>query len=510
MSVLTKCTGFAFALLMWVFLSASVAGEQAPTSLSPLAPPDTSSPAATLDSLINSCNELHKLVLDGAVTRERATDILPTTERILDCLDLSELPKELRNTAGIECALFLKEVLDRIALPAEKDIPKVPVSESKDGERLLRWQIPQTRIAIARVEQGPQQNAYLFTSETLQRAAQFYGMVKGLPYRSDGRTVSPGLYDTYVAATKKKPTQSADTSSPRDTLTLFLDTCSQLYEEIRKERYVDRNNPDLQPLAQRILSCLDTSQLPEYSREYFDAEAAVCLKEVLDRIPLPSAEEIPGTESLEARDGSAALVRWQVPNTQIIISKLDEGPRRGEFLFSAETVARAPEFYQKARSRPYRKEGRPVSEGFYEWWLSSPGNPTVAAWVDKLPEWFQQRRAGMAVWQWLGLLPTIALSFALMLVVLRVGHARGERMRERNLLRYWLTLAFPGVVILIPIGFRHFAWEYLSIRGTSFYVVTFCVEVFVLLGIMGLIIGERCIRGRIAWGQCLTMIGMVG
>ena len=31
-----------------------------------------------------------------------------------------------------------------------------------------------------------------------------------------------------------------------------------------------------------MISCLDTSRLAEYSREYFDAEAVVCLKEVLD------------------------------------------------------------------------------------------------------------------------------------------------------------------------------------------------------------------------------------
>ena len=101
-------------------------------------------------------------------------------------------------------------------------------------------------------------------------------------------------------------------------------------------------------MAQRIISCLDTSQLPEFSREYFDAEAAVCLKEVLDRMRLPTAEEIPGIESVDTSDGSEALTRWQVPRTQIVISKIDEGPRRGEFLFSSETVSQAPEFYRKA------------------------------------------------------------------------------------------------------------------------------------------------------------------
>ena len=51
------------------------------------------------------------------MSEERESEILPTAERVLDCLDLSELPKELRYTAGIESALFLKEVLDRVELP---------------------------------------------------------------------------------------------------------------------------------------------------------------------------------------------------------------------------------------------------------------------------------------------------------------------------------------------------------------------------------------------------------
>ncbi len=215
-----------------------------------------------------------------------------------------------------------------------------------------------------------------------------------LPYRTGGRQVSAGIYDGYVAATKKKPTQTADTSSPRGTLTLFIDSCNELYAEIRKVKYFDRTSVDLLPLTQRIISCLDTNKLPEYSLDYFDAEAAVCLKEVLDRVRLPSAEQIPGIESVETNDGSEALLRWQVPNTQIVISKIQEGPRRGEFLFSAETVSRAPELFAKVSSQPYRMDSPAVSAGIYDWWLSSPGNPWVAAWVDHLPPLVSESQHG--------------------------------------------------------------------------------------------------------------------
>jgi MscS family membrane protein len=403
---------------------------------------------------------------------------------------LSELPKELRITAGIESALFLKEVLDRIELPADDDIPKVGAVESPAGtDPLLRWHIPHTRIAIARVEEGPQRNVFLFTPATVRRAAQFYRIVKGLPYRTDGRGVSQGLYDSYLAATKKKLAQPADTSSPRGTMTVFLDTCNELNREIKKNRYMDRSRPEIQRLGTRIIACLDTSQLPEFSREYFDAEAAVSLKEVLDRLPsLPTAEEIPGIESVETFDGSETLTRWQVPRTQIVISKMVAGPRRGEFLFSSETVSHAPEFYRKVESLPYRKEGWPVSAGFYEWYLSRPGNPVVAKLVDQLPNWCQNRYFGMAIWQWISVSLAVLIGLALMLFAFRLGRASGEQSRGKNLLRHWLSLVFPVIAILVPLGFKHFVYTYLALRGTALYTVGFCADVFFLLGVMALIV----------------------
>ena len=487
MTVVRQCLFCVVGALFWSALWPIGAAGQEGTLRNPLQPSDTSSPAATLNSLIDACNKLDELISAPTFSAARASELLPTAERILDCLDLSELPKELRDTAGIESALFLKEVLDRVVLPADEDIPRVDAQPN--AEPLLRWQIPSTRITIARMESGPYRNAYLFTPETLRRAAQDFRIVKSLPIRTNGRAVSPGLYDAYVAVMKQKPTQSADTSSPRGTLTLFLDSCDEFYKKTHEERYVNRNDPEFNRLGLRAISCLDTSRLPEYSRDYFDAEAAVCLKEVLDRIPLPQPEEIPGIESVETADGSVALSRWQVPRTQIVISRIEEGPRRGEFLFSADSVTRAPEFYRKAMAQPYRSEGRVVSKGLYAWWLSSPGNPTVAAIVERLPAWFEQRRLGMAYWQWLGLLLAIPVSLAVMFVAFRIGRTQAEKMRARSLLRYWLSLAFPIVAILIPIGFKYLVYEYLTIRGSMLYVVNFGADLVFLLGLLGLVVG---------------------
>ncbi|QDU36514.1 Low conductance mechanosensitive channel YnaI [Maioricimonas rarisocia] len=462
--------------------------SQESSSPGPLEPSDTSSPAASLNSLIAACNELHAQINDRSFSIEKVGELLPAKNRILDCLDLSELRNELHDSAGIEAAMFLKEVLDRIELPADSEIPGTTVPEETDGESPLRWQVPRTRIAISRMQSERFHNVYLFTPGTVRRAAQEYRMIKGLPYRTGGRPVSPGLYETYLAITKQEPAQSADTSSPRGTLTLFLQTCNELHDAIRNVRHFDRDQPELHRLGERIVSCLDSSQLPEYAREYFDAEAAVCLKEVLDRVPLPPAEQIPGIESVEVRDGSETLLRWQVPFTSIVIARVQEGPRRGEYLFSAETVARAPEFYQKMVSQPYRTTDPAVSDGLYEWWLSSPGNPTVAAVVDWLPAWFQQRRLGMAIWQGLGLLLITPVSLILMWYAFRASSLSVEQTQAQSLWRSWASLGFIVVAICVPIIFKHVLWEYLTVRGTALYIANFCADVVLLLAVMGLIV----------------------
>lgn len=129
-----------------------------------------------------------------------------------------------------------------------------------------------------------------------------------------------------------------------------------------------------------------------------------------------------------------------------------------------------------------------MSDGLYAWWLSSPGNPTLAAFVDLLPGWFQQRKLGMAVWQWIGLALAIPISLAIMFLAFRLGGKRGQQVRERSLVHYWLSLGFPIVAILIPVVFKHVVWEYLTLRGRALYIVNFWTDVAFLLAVLILIV----------------------
>jgi MscS family membrane protein len=476
---------FAVTFTACVAIGRSMASAQGIETPHPLQPSETSSPRATLRSFVNACNELYDLAETEKAAEDFNAKVLPAAERIRDCLDLGALPDELRDMVGLESSVYLKEVLDRIELPGYDEIPGVTADEE---EPISRWRIPGSRLTIARVQSGPQEGAYLLSSETVRQAAKLYSAAKQLPYRSEGPRVSAGFYNRYVALTKRQPTLAADTSSPRGTLTLFLDKTNEVYQLTRSEQYVDRTEPEFMTPVTQIFRCLDLSEVPEYSREYYASEVAACLKEILDRVTLPPAEEIPGPEDVSVLDGGESLARWQIPNTKITIGRIEEGPRRGEYLFTNNTVQSAVTLHKEVKQQPYRANGRPVSPGLYEWYLSDPGNATVAGWLDRLPDWIRCRLFGMAYWQWFGLMVATAIGLTMMIAAYWVGGIRSEKAREKSFLRYWLTIGYAGIAMLIPLAYQYVVWDALTIRGTTLYVLEFSANLAFLVALIVIIL----------------------
>ena len=65
---------------------------------------------------------------------------------------------------------------------------------------MASWQIPNTKLTIARMTDGPQKGEYLFSSGTVQQAVEFYEEIKRQPYRTGPPPVSEGLHDWYLSA----------------------------------------------------------------------------------------------------------------------------------------------------------------------------------------------------------------------------------------------------------------------------------------------------------------------
>ena len=149
------------------------------------------------------------------------------------------------------------------------------------------------------------------------------------------------------------PLRPVPTGSPRETLMGFLATTDALYGLRTRllNSYADfgrlylnaeekAEQSAMGALAPRAVADLDTSQISPVLTDIVGAERALLLREVLDRIDIPAAAEIPDRAEMTR----LGLKKWRVPDTEIDLVLMEGGPRAGQYLVSAETAERLPNF----------------------------------------------------------------------------------------------------------------------------------------------------------------------
>jgi MscS family membrane protein len=67
---------------------------------------------------------------------------------------------------------------------------------------------------------------------------------------------------------------------------------------------------------------------------------------------VPNLNDVPDAEAFE----DEGLAQYRIPKTPIRITRIDEGPREGEFLFNGRTVRVAPRFYRGIEDLPLRSD----------------------------------------------------------------------------------------------------------------------------------------------------------
>jgi len=179
------------AALIWTHVTFALAQSEQ----YPLAPPDLSSPRATLTNFTAVMNAVHhRWKTEGRIYQNRAQ--LAAAARLGPMFfDLDDVAPSVRINVGRETAVFIKEVLDRVGLPPSEEIPDQAIIAAKPGG-LNQWTIPHTEITLVRLKEGLREGQWVFSPETHKRAAEFYERVKHLPYLP-GSTA--GLYDLFVS-----------------------------------------------------------------------------------------------------------------------------------------------------------------------------------------------------------------------------------------------------------------------------------------------------------------------
>lgn len=151
----------------------------------PLEPVDTSSPRATMASFSTLVEEVSRryIAYRDAPSPVTQRAVVKATGRTLQLFNLSEVPPATRRKVGANTLYLLADVLARIELPPLEEIPAAPANSAavEVGKLPKSWRIPHTDITIARVEVGADAGEYLFTTETVRRAGEFYESARELP-----------------------------------------------------------------------------------------------------------------------------------------------------------------------------------------------------------------------------------------------------------------------------------------------------------------------------------------
>lgn len=279
---------------------------------------------------------------------------------------------------------------------------------------------------------------------------------------SAGSTFQPHDSDESVP----NPLKPADTYSPRDTLQSFLENMNKSYSVLMAAHQKNLKAPGYftsGPIRQmerraetyfdRAIDCLNLGKIPKKLKQDVGYESAILLKEIFDRIKLPPFDKIPFSQTEDAEEKqnrNAELNHWRIPDTEIAIDRVKEGPRVGEFLFSPETIARLEEFYSKVKDLPYKNDAL-ISHEFFDFYTTTPGRLLPPKWSRWLPGWSNETYLDQTIWQWCALfiLPIVALLTVWALVRLWYRRAVGFSSGKKTVGWFLIVLVTVAMVSLL-------------------------------------------------------------
>jgi MscS family membrane protein len=269
----------------------------------------------------------------------------------LEYLDLQGIPQADRHDRGVKIADKLEAVLQRIRIDrsALPDDWNAPTQVLGDGQGV--------RIEIVRQRDG----CWRFSRATVGQASAFLDQLT-----SHDRTE----YD-----------RTADLDCPRDTMKTFLTAMHQGNQE-------------------QAAICLDLSGFRSGTQEEVGPILAWKLKYVMDRIGRVYIEEVPDTPN------SPPYIFYRGELGRIVISRVGgDGPRKGKWLFSQETVRLIEPMFRDLLDKP-------PSEAVGEVALRPPPfRQAPGVWVRlRVPASLRPFCWRLQLYQWLGLALAVVVS----------------------------------------------------------------------------------------------------
>lgn len=256
------------------------------------------------------------------------------------------------------------------------------------------------------------------------------------------------------------PLQPLDTSDPRATLRAFWQEARALeraYIAYRRDETYAGMAEIAEPLR-RMRHLFDLADVPAATRAEVGDATALYLFDVLVRLPPVDMDEVPGGPAF---DPESAPRRWSLPDTEIDIVRIEQGPRAGDHLFSSDVVENAPTWHARIIDQT------PVQPTAYENWRLQQIRFT-GPWFDydlvqAIPPPLRVVWLGTPLWK--AVLVT-ALAFAALAITWVWGRTVHRLARDGTAVsRLALQLTVPGLLALLAWQLDRFQTWQLNLTG---------------------------------------------
>jgi MscS family membrane protein len=259
----------------------------------------------------------------------------------------------------------------------------------------------------------------------------------------------------------RNPLSPPDLSSPQATLNTFLTEATAAVDA-----YYAGDPQLMRARADRGFQTFD-AEFPENETGFLQAiESSLYLLEILIRIDLPPASKIPGA----ATPAEEMPPYWTIPQTEIrlvrIESKVDA---RGGYRFSAETIARLPDFYRRVRQLPV-KAGYAKYDGVVERFRLRPGFAApgfFVSYIQSLPAAWFHTFGGEPWWKWTTLAITVLAALVLFALAYRFTAALEGGTRSTAGATALVRPLLAVIAFVLIVFVRYVAVDVIRLTGTQ-------------------------------------------
>ncbi|MBJ3776423.1 mechanosensitive ion channel family protein [Acuticoccus mangrovi] len=147
-------------------------------------PVRTGSPRLTIETLRHLATALDTAVLDyrNDKSAERLAEIDLLFDQLISLIDLSGVSPAVRRETGLRTGLALLDIVARVGLPAEAEIPG---ADAFVDDANASWRLPLTPLRLVRLDDGPRQGEFLFSATTVRAAPRFASALSDVEMESD-------------------------------------------------------------------------------------------------------------------------------------------------------------------------------------------------------------------------------------------------------------------------------------------------------------------------------------